>query len=162
MRQWRGFMPDKHLPRSEMVVVGFQGSLGTSLQILVATVVGVTGIMMATKAYVDRAIPRPEASEHKSKDKKGKKGKKKGSIGESFAVLRGSPMISNLALLVVGYGLTHRLFEFCWKGQLRLLYPSAQAYQVQAHPVLHGLGIDYGGAPCNYYSYFLMYGGAWW
>lgn len=108
-----------------------KGSLGSSLQILVATVVAVTGVMMATKAYVDRAIPRPEPSERKAKDKKGKKGKKKGSIGESFAVLRGSPMISNLALLVVGYGLTHRLFEFCWKGQLRLLYPSAQAYQVQ-------------------------------
>lgn len=103
-----------------------QGAMGASLQLLVASVVGMTALMMATKAFVDRAIPKPPSSERKG-DKKKKK--KKGSLGESFGVLRKSGMISNLALLVVGYGLTHRLFEFCWKGQLRLLYPSAAAYQ---------------------------------
>lgn len=110
--------------------------MGSSLQLLVASVVGMTALMMTTKAYVDRYIPKPPASEKKASDKSKKK-KKKGSLGESFAVLKSSPMISNLALLVVGYGLTHRLFEFCWKGQLRLLYPSAAAYQVRSvmlHP----------------------------
>eukprot|EP00884_Botryococcus_braunii_P005587 jgi/Botrbrau1/15029/Bobra.320_2s0006.3 len=102
-----------------------QGVMGSSLQILVASVVGMTALMMATKAFVDRTIPKPPSSERKGDKKK----KKKGSLGESFKVLKNSPMISNLALLVVGYGLTHRLFEFCWKGQLRLLYPSAAAYQ---------------------------------
>lgn len=103
--------------------------MGSSLQLLVASVVGMTALMMTTKAYVDRYIPKPPASDKKASDKSKKK-KKKGTLGESFAVLKSSPMISNLALLVVGYGLTHRLFEFCWKGQLRLLYPSAAAYQV--------------------------------
>ena len=37
--------------------------------------------------------------------------------------------ILNLALLVVSYGISHRLFEFAWKGQLRVLYPTAAAYQ---------------------------------
>ena len=32
-------------------------------------------------------------------------------------------------MLVVGYGVAHRLFEFTWKGQLRLLYPSVLEYQ---------------------------------
>jgi len=36
----------------------------------------------------------------------------------------------NLALLVVSYGVSHRLFEFAWKGQLRALYPTPAAYQV--------------------------------
>lgn len=51
-------------------------------------------------------------------------------MADSLAVLRSSPKILNLALLVVGYGVSHRLFEFAWKGQLRSIYPSAQAYQV--------------------------------
>lgn len=37
----------------------------------------------------------------------------------------------NLALLVVSYGVSHRLFEFAWKGQLRALYPTPAAYQVR-------------------------------
>ena len=36
----------------------------------------------------------------------------------------------NLALLVVSYGVSHRLFEFAWKGQLRSLYPTPALYQV--------------------------------
>ena len=40
--------------------------------------------------------------------------------------------IMNLALLVVSYGVSHRLFEFAWKGQLRALYPTPAAYQVRA------------------------------
>jgi hypothetical protein len=30
----------------------------------------------------------------------------------------------NLALLVMSYGIGHRLFEFAWKGQLRVLHTS--------------------------------------
>ena len=40
--------------------------------------------------------------------------------------------IMNLALLVVSYGVSHRLFEFAWKGQLRSLYPTPALYQVGA------------------------------
>ena len=59
-----------------------------------------------------------------------KKAKRKGSMADSLAVLRSSPKILNLALLVMSYGVSHRLFEFAWKGQLGVLYPSAQQYQV--------------------------------
>ena len=61
--------------------------------------------------------------------KTAKKKKSKGSFADSLAVLKSSPKIMNLALLVMSYGVSHRLFEFAWKGQLRVLYPSAQAYQ---------------------------------
>jgi ATP/ADP translocase len=64
-----------------------------------------------------------------------RKKKKKGSLGESFAVLKSSPKILSLAMLVMSYGVSHRLFEFAWKGQLRVLFPSAQAYQVTAMPI---------------------------
>ena len=45
-------------------------------------------------------------------------------------VLRQSPMIGNLAMLVVSYGVSHRLFDFAWKGQLRSVFPTASDYQV--------------------------------
>lgn len=54
--------------------------------------------------------------------------KKSGSLRESWATIRGSPKITNLALIVICYALAHRLFEFAWKGQLRVLFPTAKAY----------------------------------
>jgi hypothetical protein len=33
-----------------------------------------------------------------------------------------------LCLQVMGYGITHKLFGFVWKGQMRILYPSTAAY----------------------------------
>lgn len=45
----------------------------------------------------------------------------------------------NLALLVVSYGVSHRLFEFAWKGQLRALYPTPAAYQVRAAAEVEGI-----------------------
>lgn len=55
--------------------------------------------------------------------------KKKGSFSDSLAVVRSSGKIRNLAVLVIGYGLSHRLFEFAWKGAVRALHASPQAYQ---------------------------------
>ena len=71
----------------------------------------------------EAAVLASSSSSDKSKKKKKK------SLGESLAALRAYPMISNLALLVVGYGVSHRLFEFAWKGALRQLHPSPLAYQ---------------------------------
>eukprot|EP00891_Asterochloris_glomerata_P004312 jgi/Astpho2/4312/gw1.00065.20.1_t len=85
-----------------------RGNTLLSLRTLVGTVTMLTVLMMAAKAF---------------------KKKSKGSFADSLAVLKSSPKIMNLALLVMSYGVSHRLFEFAWKGQLRVLYPSAQAYQ---------------------------------
>ena len=51
-------------------------------------------------------------------------------LSDALAVLKSSPMIFALCLMVISYGVGHRLFEFAWKGQLRMQYPSALAYQV--------------------------------
>lgn len=45
------------------------------------------------------------------------------------AVLKESPKVRNLAMLVVSYSVSHRLFEFAWKGALRTLHPTPGAYQ---------------------------------
>jgi ATP/ADP translocase len=85
---------------------------------------------MQTKFYVDRRIlktrdPANRESEAKATAKKKRQTK---SLKETWQTLRESPKIMNLALLVVGYAVAHRLFEFAWKGQLRVLFPTAQAY----------------------------------
>ena len=107
-----------------------QGSLLLSLRYLVGTVIVLTGIMFAAKRYVDINICVP-VTRLGGPGQKPKKKKRKGSLGDSLSVLRSSPMIMNLALLVMSYGVSHRLFEFAWKGQLRALYPSVQAYQAR-------------------------------
>lgn len=100
-----------------------------SLRYLVGTVAVLTVLMMGAKRYVDINICVPIARSGRGSGRIKKK-KRKGTLGDSLSVLRSSPMIMNLALLVMSYGVSHRLFEFAWKGQLRALYPSAQAYQV--------------------------------
>lgn len=101
-----------------------QGSMLLSLRYLVGTIAVMTAVMLTAKGWVDRGLKGPE------EPKPPRKKKKKGSLGESFAVLKSSPKILSLAMLVMSYGVSHRLFEFAWKGQLRVLFPSAQAYQV--------------------------------
>eukprot|EP00193_Tetraselmis_chui_P017386 CAMPEP_0177784230 /NCGR_PEP_ID=MMETSP0491_2-20121128/19569_1 /TAXON_ID=63592 /ORGANISM="Tetraselmis chuii, Strain PLY429" /LENGTH=651 /DNA_ID=CAMNT_0019304941 /DNA_START=222 /DNA_END=2178 /DNA_ORIENTATION=- len=100
------------------------GDVYISLLWLVGTVVAMSGLMCLSKNFIDRK--NYYASVQEEKPKKEKKKKSKGSFKESLAVLRGSPKIGSLALLVIGYGVCHRLFEFAWKGQLRILYPSPQ------------------------------------
>jgi ATP/ADP translocase len=79
------------------------------------------------KLYIDKKVLKDDATESSPVGGK-KKNKKKGSFKESLATLKESPKIMNLALLVVCYALAHRLFEFAWKGQLRVLFPTTQAY----------------------------------
>ncbi|KAI7841534.1 hypothetical protein COHA_004705 [Chlorella ohadii] len=107
------------------------GSTQAMLNYLVGTIALATGVMMAAKFVLDRWCVGEYCAitEEGTKPGAGKKKKKRGSIGESFAVVRSSPKIMNLALLVVSYGVSHRLFEFAWKGQLRALYPTPAAYQ---------------------------------
>ncbi|GMH43153.1 hypothetical protein BSKO_11075 [Bryopsis sp. KO-2023] len=100
----------------------------SSLQTLTVSVVVMTLFMMAGKLYLDKKVPLQPDDGIKKKKQTGKK-KSKGTFKEGFAVLRESPKIMNLALLVIGYSVSHRLFDVAWKGQLKLVYPTALEYQ---------------------------------
>jgi ATP/ADP translocase len=78
------------------------------------------------KFYVDKNVLKGEAGDAGKAPSKQKK--KTGSFKDTLATLQESPKIMNLALLVVCYAIAHRLFEFAWKGQLRVLFPTTQAY----------------------------------
>lgn len=105
-----------------------------SLRVLIGTVMVMTVAMFASKAFIDARILQPaaaaaaatEASSSGSKPPKKKK-KSKGTFAEGLAVLKNSPKIRNLALLVMSYGVGHR-----WVGWL-LNNPSAW------HPVFEWL-----------------------
>ena len=97
-----------------------------SYRLLIAIVAFSSLIMMAAKLFIDKAIPSMHVAD--SGDR-GTKKKTKGSFKDGLAVLRQSPKILNLALLVIGYSMSHRFFEVVWKGELKLVYPTAQEYQ---------------------------------
>ena len=96
------------------------GSQLLGLRILVGTVLAMSVVMFAAKGYIDNAILKQQhaaaaaaaAAEGGGAGVGGKAGgkkkKSKGSFGESLAVLKNSPKIRNLALLVIGYGVGHR------------------------------------------------------
>lgn len=106
------------------------GSTQSMLYYLVGAILGMTLTMYAAKAALDRWVIGPYCSlDPSTGSKPSPRKKKKGSLSESLAVIRGSPKISNLAILVVSYGISHRLFEFAWKGAVRVLYSTPQQYQ---------------------------------
>jgi hypothetical protein len=99
-----------------------------SLRVLIGTVMGMTVAMFGAKAFIDAKVLQPAlksldgaatpaAAGAKPAGKKKKKSK--GSFGEGIEVLKKSPKIRNLALLVMSYGVGHRcgftdIFLFCW------------------------------------------------
>ncbi|KAK9832801.1 hypothetical protein WJX81_002274 [Elliptochloris bilobata] len=99
---------------------------GAALRVLMGAVLVLTGVMVATKAYMDRRVA---VAARIAPPKAAPGSKRRGGLAESWATLRASPMIASLVMLVVAYSVSHRLFEFAWKGQLRMLFPSALAYQ---------------------------------
>lgn len=81
---------------------------------LIGTVMVMTVAMFGSKAFIDAKILQPsaaaaaEAAASSSSSKPPKKKKSKGSFAEGLAVLKDSPKIRNLALLVMSYGVGHR------------------------------------------------------
>lgn len=105
-----------------------------SLQILTAAIVAMTGLMCVVKNYVDTSIlpyvysKQGGKKEKKKSDKAGGGGEAKKEKAGTWELLTSSPRILNMTLMVMGYGICHKLFGFVWKGQMRLLYPSTAAY----------------------------------
>ena len=111
------------------------GPPGTALRLTVASVLLGGAVMFVTKAYIDSALLAPahalaQAQAAAAAPPAAAK-KKKGpppTAAESLAQLGRSPKIRNLAVLVVSYGMAHRLFEVAWKGALRAAHPDPGAF----------------------------------
>ena len=106
------------------------GSTQAMLSSLVGGIVVMTATMMMAKAVLDKFVIGPYCSlDPTTASKPTAKKKNKGSLADSLRIIKSSTKITSLAVLVVSYGISHRLFEFSWKGALRTLYPTAQGYQ---------------------------------
>ncbi|KAL6769658.1 hypothetical protein ACKKBG_A31875 [Auxenochlorella protothecoides x Auxenochlorella symbiontica] len=107
------------------------GNTQLMLNVLVGTVIAMSGVMAVAKFVIDTYVVGPYCSldERSSPKVLKKKKKNKGSLANSLSVLKESPKVRNLAMLVVSYSVSHRLFEFAWKGALRTLHPTPGAYQ---------------------------------
>ena len=101
------------------------GSTLVSYRCLIGVVLCSSCVMMAAKLFLDKSFP----SMHHAEETGNPRQKKKGTFRDGLAVLKESPKILNLALLVIGYSVSHRFFEVVWKGQLKLIYPTSQEYQ---------------------------------
>lgn len=53
--------------------------------------------------------------------------------GRSHLLVACRLAVRNLAILVVSYFVAQKLFDFAWKAQLRVFYPSPAAYQVRLY-----------------------------
>eukprot|EP00238_Polyblepharides_amylifera_P000961 CAMPEP_0196570730 /NCGR_PEP_ID=MMETSP1081-20130531/890_1 /TAXON_ID=36882 /ORGANISM="Pyramimonas amylifera, Strain CCMP720" /LENGTH=542 /DNA_ID=CAMNT_0041887339 /DNA_START=237 /DNA_END=1865 /DNA_ORIENTATION=- len=103
---------------------------------LVGSVLVGSIVMMLAKSFIDRAGWVKEGDAPKGP----KQSKPKKSFREQLDVLRQTPRIRNLTVLVIGYGVSHRLFEFAWKGQLSLLHTNPVAYQAVLSNVSIAIG----------------------
>eukprot|EP00882_Tetradesmus_deserticola_P025181 GHRQ01027644.1.p1 GENE.GHRQ01027644.1~~GHRQ01027644.1.p1 ORF type:complete len:275 (+),score=129.90 GHRQ01027644.1:32-856(+) len=85
-----------------------------SLRVMIGTVMAMTAAMFGAKAFIDAKVLQPAVkSVDGARPAGSKKKKSKGSFGEGIAVLKKSPKIRNLALLVMSYGVGHRCDTHC-------------------------------------------------
>ncbi|MFT4551608.1 MAG: AAA family ATP:ADP antiporter [Chlamydiales bacterium] len=76
-------------------------------------------------------------AEHKKSPKK----KFKMSLRETFSYLANSRYLLNIALVVLTYNLVINLVEVLWKGELKLLYPTPNDYNIHMSYVSTAMGI---------------------
>ena len=63
-----------------------------------------------------------------TKEAKRKKTKTKMTMGESAQFLSNSPYIRDLALVVIGYGMSINIIEVTWKSKLKAAFPDPNSY----------------------------------
>jgi AAA family ATP:ADP antiporter len=101
---------------------------GESLKYLMGAIaIGGTSVLSLYE-YINRAvIPDPDCvSPVKAESKK--KQKTKLSLKESATFLAKSPYIRDMALLVIGYGMSINIVEVTWKSKLKAAFPDPNAY----------------------------------
>ncbi|GBF98341.1 plastidic ATP ADP-transporter [Raphidocelis subcapitata] len=118
-----------------------------SVQIQCAAVVVMAGVMCAAKAFVDSQVrpylsggSRKEAKK-KTKAAKAEAGGGEGKKPDTWAILRSSSRIRDIALMVMGFGICNKVFGWTWKSEMRKLYPAANDYATVMGDVASYTGI---------------------
>lgn len=103
---------------------------GYSLKLLMAAIAVGGSSVLGIYEFINRAvIPDPDCVSPVKGDKPGSKKKKtKLTLGESAKFLASSTYIRNMALLVIGYGMSINIVEVTWKSKLKAAFPDPNAY----------------------------------
>lgn len=99
-----------------------------SLNYLMTMVIVAGASVVAIYWWMNRNVLTDPRFFDATEEKKAKKSKPKMGIGESFKYLLSSKYVLGIAILVIAYGISINLVEVTWKNQLKLQYPSANAY----------------------------------
>lgn len=92
-----------------------------------AVVAGGVTIMGLMKYMQTNVLTDPECVDP-TKEAKRKKTKTKMTMSESFKFLSSSPYIRDLALVVIGYGMSINIIEVTWKSKLKAAFPDPNSY----------------------------------
>ena len=104
-------------------------AMQVSLNVLIGIVTLGGALMFLTKAYIDRAYKSLSSVPGAIQGGGAKREKRpKMDFKDGLKVLVESPRIRSISAMVMGYGISHKVFEVAWKGQLRLLYTTGQEY----------------------------------
>mmetsp|Transcript_37788 Transcript_37788/g.68871 ORF Transcript_37788/g.68871 Transcript_37788/m.68871 type:complete len:598 (+) Transcript_37788:47-1840(+) len=102
---------------------------GVSLKLLTAAVLaaGIT-IIFAHRRVVNKILNDPECVDQTSLKKA--KTKTKMGLAESAKYLASSSYIRNLAMMVIGYGMSINIVEVTWKSRLKAQYADPNSYSM--------------------------------
>jgi AAA family ATP:ADP antiporter len=99
-----------------------------SLKYLMAAVVGGGSVIVGLMKYMQSCVLTDPDCVDPNKEAKRKKQKTKMTMKESAQFLSNSPYIRDLALLVIGYGMSINIIEVTWKSKLKAAFPDPNAY----------------------------------
>merc|ERR1719353_2336039 len=102
---------------------------GYSLKLLVGGLMVSGTILLSCFIFLQKKVVTDPECVDPNEVKKSKT-KTKMTLGESINFLRKSAYIRNLAMLVIGYGMSINVVEVTWKSKLRQQFPDPNAYSV--------------------------------
>lgn len=95
-----------------------------SLNWLMTAVVAGGGVILGLMKYMQTQVLTDPECVDPTKEAKRKKTKTKMTMKESASFLSNSPYIRDLALLVIGYGMSINIIEVTWKSKLKAAFPN--------------------------------------
>merc|ERR1719443_2587249 len=102
---------------------------GYSLKLLMGGLTVSGAVLLACFVFMQKKVVNDPECVDPNEQKKSKT-KTKMTLGESINFLRKSKYIRNLAMLVIGYGMSINLVEVTWKSKLRQQFPDPNAYSI--------------------------------
>jgi len=102
---------------------------GVSLKLLMVAILASGGVILAAMRHVEKKVlTDPECVDASSLKKA--KTKTSMTLMESAKYLASSPHIRNIAMLVIGYGMSINIVEVTWKARLKAQFSDPNAYSL--------------------------------